>query len=464
MEKKVINSSVWYLFSSLITQGINFFTIPLFTRLLSINEFGYFSNFSSWLGIITVLVTLNLHSTLNRARFDFKKEFADYVSSMLVLGTIVTCIFYFIVYINKNFFVNIFSMDFFSIQLMFFYLLVFPAFSIFQTLQILNYKYKMNVFLSIMLTISTISLSIILVMFMDDKYLGRVLGSIIPGFILALIIYILLFYKGRNVRISYFRYALIVCIPYLPHLISMNILSTIDRVMITNYFGNEYTAIYSIAYTCGLVINLLINSINNAISPWIGEQIQLCNWKKIKSNTSIIMIMFVYFSFGLMLFGPEIINVLGGKMYSDALSIVPIVSVSCIIQFFYTLFVNIEQFERKTIGMAIATCCAAVINIVLNYLLLPKFGYKIAAYTTLISYLFLLIFHQIYVYCILKIKCYNFKLIFFLVFLSTCMIIIYFFLYEWNLLRYFAMFIYIITLIYISLRNKSLIVLYFIKH
>ena len=40
-----------------------------------------------------------------------------------------------------------------------------------------------------------------------------------------------------------------------------------------------------------------------------------------------------------------------------------------------------------------ATIVAAVVNIVLNYLLIPKYGYVAAAYTTLISHIILVIMH-----------------------------------------------------------------------
>ena len=58
------------------------------------------------------------------------------------------------------------------------------------------------------------------------------------------------------------------------------------------------------------------------------------------------------------------------------------------------MFVNIEQYKKKTIGMALASVSAAVLNCVLNAIFIPMHGYIAAAYTTLAGYLFLLLMHM----------------------------------------------------------------------
>ena len=62
------------------------------------------------------------------------------------------------------------------------------------------------------------------------------------------------------------------------------------------------------------------------------------------------------------------------------------------------MHVNIEQFKKKTVGMAIASISAAGLNYLLNMIFIPKFGYIAAAYTTLASFLWLMIIHMFLVY------------------------------------------------------------------
>ena len=48
-----------------------FISTPIFTLLLSKDEYGDYSNFVAWAGIIVIVATMDMHSTVNRARYDF---------------------------------------------------------------------------------------------------------------------------------------------------------------------------------------------------------------------------------------------------------------------------------------------------------------------------------------------------------------------------------------------------------
>ena len=88
--KKAFKSGVWYTLANFITKSIAFITTPIFSRILSHGEYGLFSNFTSWLGTITVFATLNLGTTFISARYDYEESFDEYVSSMVVLSTFLT--------------------------------------------------------------------------------------------------------------------------------------------------------------------------------------------------------------------------------------------------------------------------------------------------------------------------------------------------------------------------------------
>ena len=55
-----VKASFWFLICSFLQRGISVITVPIFTRLLSTSEYGQFSVFNSWMGIISIIVTLNL--------------------------------------------------------------------------------------------------------------------------------------------------------------------------------------------------------------------------------------------------------------------------------------------------------------------------------------------------------------------------------------------------------------------
>ena len=95
----------------------------------------------------------------------------------------------------------------------------------------------------------------------------------------------------------------------------------------------------------------------------------------------------------------------------DAKFVMPPVAMGCVCQFLYTMFVNVEQFEKKTIGMAFASAAAALLNLGLNAVFIPMFGYIAAAYTTLAGFLFLLVIHMLLVKKYGYGEVYNYKLV-----------------------------------------------------
>lgn len=85
--------------------------------------------------------------------------------------------------------------------------------------------------------------------------------------------------------------------------------------------------------------------------------------------------------------GPEVVKLLASSAYWDGIKIIPPIVLSNFVIFAYTLYVNTEHYYKKTKGITVNTVVAAIVNIVLNFLFIPKFGYVAAAYTTLASYL-----------------------------------------------------------------------------
>lgn len=118
--------AVWYVIANIVTKGFAMLSTPIFTRLMSQSEYGQFSTFTSWESIIMILVTLDLTTSISRAKYDFEGRMNEYISSILVCSNIVTFMAYFIVELNHNFFENLFSIDMTYIRMLFVYLLFVP--------------------------------------------------------------------------------------------------------------------------------------------------------------------------------------------------------------------------------------------------------------------------------------------------------------------------------------------------
>ena len=391
---KALKSGIWYIAANFLTAASAFLTTPIFTRLLTQEEYGIYNNFTSWQSILAILCTFNVGASLISARYDYEDNLDQYIFSALCMSTASVLIWTVILNLFPGWSQSFFSLSMTYLNLMMAHILFMRVFEMFQTQQRFFFKYKLPVILSILSTLLSLGLSLVLVMTMEDKLSGRIIGSVLPNIVIGAFVFFVFWAKGKRICFGYWKYTLKICLPYIPHLLSMTVLNSTDRIMITKICGAADNALYSLAYTCGSIITILINSINTAFSPWLAERIHENDTKSVRSFSKYYITSFVCIAIGVMLVAPEVLYILGGKSYLAAIYVMPPVAMGCICQFLYTMMVNIEQIKGKTVGMAFASAAAAVLNYVLNLLLIPKFGYIAAAYTTLAGYLLLLGLHM----------------------------------------------------------------------
>lgn len=203
--RKALKSGLWYTVSNFFVRSIGFLTTPIFTRLLTHAEYGVYNNYTSWLAIITIFVTLNLESTLISARFDYKDKFDEYIFSVLSLSSLSAIVWFFFLNFFSKQAERLLGLERTHINAMLLYLLFLPAISLFQARERYYYEYKKTVITSLILAVGTAFISVLLVINMDDKLTGRILGSVIPTVIIGLIFYFYFIKKGKKVKLLYWK-------------------------------------------------------------------------------------------------------------------------------------------------------------------------------------------------------------------------------------------------------------------
>ena len=115
--------------------------------------------------------------------------------------------------------------------------------------------------------------------------------------------------------------------------------------------------------------------------------------------------------------------------------------------FLYSLFSSIEFYYKKNKFISFATITGALLNIILNLIFIPIFGYVAAAYTTLIGYIIMVIMHYVFYRIITPQPIFDMKRI--MSFLITFLIIssIAMMLYPYPMIRIGIIFIFTIAMI-----------------
>lgn len=414
IKNKFVKSGIGYTIGNFALKGIGFITVPIFTSILSTDDYGKVNTFYAWLSILTIVVGMNLYSSIRNAFIDFKNDVNNYISDITTLSIIILSVLELVINI-------VMILSGFNIKnIIIVNLLVLQSFATFiitvvNTKYTFEYKYMGFLFNSYFSTILNVFVSIFLILtiFKDQRYLGRVIGGGIPTILLALYLISDIYRKGSlRINKNIWKYALIISVPLIPHTISQFILSQSDRILISKFCGDSYTGIYGFTYNISLLLTVLWTSLDSVWTPWFTEKMRDKKYNEIRKISNIYVIFFTFISVILLMISPEIIKLLSrNKEYWKGISMIAPILLSGFFIFLYSLPVNVEYYYKKTKIISIGTIFAAIFNIIGNLIFLPKYGYQVAAYTTLLSYILLLVFHWIIMRKICKIKLFNLKLI-----------------------------------------------------
>ena len=200
------------------------------------------------------------------------------------------------------------------------------------------------------------------------------------------------------------RFALSFNIPLIPYYLSQVIFNQSDRLMINSYCGRGDAAIYGVAYSLATILTFVVTAIHSSYTPWIFERIDK---KELTDNRRVSLILSAGIAFmllGVIALAPEIIHIMAGEKYMDAIWVVPPVAMSILLLYYADLFDCLLFFYEAKSFLTLAAIFSAIVNVILNAIFIPKFGFVAAAYTTLASYLILAVLDYVYMRVICKKK------------------------------------------------------------
>ena len=407
---QVIKSGIWYTISSISIRAIAIVTTPIYTSMLTTSDYGRANTFNSWIDIFNILTCLCIVYSIGRAKLDFGDKFDEYMSALQGLSSSFAFCILIAVTIFREQISAMIKYEVPLVIVLFAYLMLSPSVEYMQQKCRYEYKYKENIIISIVSCVGTILFSIALMLLFNEKrYFGKILGTLLPTFMMGIWFYIRILRKGRTFyNKEYWTYALKMGLPMIPHALALVVLAQVDRVMIKDIRGDAEVGLYTFGYSFATLLSIFTNAIGQAWLPWLNEQLHAGNRVQIRNIQKKLVLLGAFLTLGFITVAPEALMILSPNSpdYWQAKWVIPPVALGTLAQYFYTNYVNVELFYKKTPLIAVSSILAACVNYVLNLLLIPQYGYIAAAYTTLLSYLFLLVFHYVATRFVLKEKVY----------------------------------------------------------
>lgn len=386
-----VKASACFAACALFQKGILFITTPLFTRLLSTDQYGLFSLYASWLSFITILCTLNLnYNVFFKGCTEFKDKKDAYTSSMEGLTSVITLLVFSTFMIAPQVWVSVTGLPSELIFCMFLEMLFSPALYFWLTKQRAEYKYIAASAITVFMLLVSTLIAAIAVWMTDYGVFARIYPVVAVDVAVGVFFYFYNLYKGRKlVSLKFWKFALSFNLPLLPHYLADTALSQADRVMIGSICGVNYTAIYSVAYAVAMLVALFNSSVNASLVPWTYEKLHDSTQESDRAirqvGTGLSLAMAALSCLAIAM-GPELVSMLGPREYSEATAIMPPVGMSVVFMFYISLFTNVETYYGANHYVAFVSCAGALINVLLNAILLPIFGFIAAGWTTFICY------------------------------------------------------------------------------
>lgn len=395
-EKKVIKAGIGYTVANILIKGLAFLTLPLFSRIMTTDQFGAYNIFISYETLLTIIIGFAIHSSIKSANLRYKDKINEYTASVSLIYVLSGIIWMILALFFNQSISQWMEMNRTVVPLLVVYSFGNAVIMLYNNRVSLDYAYKKYLSIALFNALGNIILSIVCMytFFTCERDVGRIVGASISIFILSIIVLYKIYKKAKpHFNYIYWKFALDFSLPMVPHGISQVLLGQFDRIMIQKFCGNSAAGIFSLAGNIKMIAIVLIDSLITTWGVWFFDKMAKREIQKIQRRAIQLCMLFCILSIGLIMISPELIFILGGEEYEAGKYVAVPMVIDAFLVFVYSIIVQGEYYKNKTMFVMTGTMLAAGLDIALNLVFIPKFGFIAAAYTTLVAYVCYLFLH-----------------------------------------------------------------------
>lgn len=178
------------------------------------------------------------------------------------------------------------------------------------------------------------------------------------------------------------------CIPLIPTIILWWIINVSDQYMVTYFKGVAESGLYTSAYK---IPNFIIIFASIFIDAW---QLSIVDEYQSEDKSDFFSRVFSIYSGSLIIVGAVIVtlcrvitSVYLGADYYDSWHYVPVLLIATLFSCLVNFFASVYMAEKKSMLSMATACAGAVVNVVLNLILIPVYGSYGAAAATAVSFI-----------------------------------------------------------------------------
>ena len=450
-KKELAKNTVIITVGKICTQFISFLLLPLYTSLLTTDEYGVVDLVTTYVQLLLPIIFMQMDQALFRYLIgsrNNREETIGYISNALVvlLFQIIVTIFIFIV-ARKIFTTN---------YIIYFWLNLIAIGISSYTMQIArglgdNLSYSISSFIC---GVVTIALNVILIAFLHMKAEGMLVagmvGNLAASLYIAFKIKVYNYFRINRTNRIIIKKMILYALPLIPNSLTWWVVNASDRSIVLFYLGTTFNGILAVSHKFPTLLITLYNVFH--LSWTESAALHLTEDDKNNFFSSVFDVTYRFFvSMGILLIGimPFVFNIFVNISYADAYYQIPIFTLASLFNVIVGLYSVIYISEMKTAEIAITSVMSGLINILIHIVLIRYIGLYAASISSAVAFGAMALYRAIDIRRYIKQKI-NFVVLF----SSVCLILFGFITYYANS-RYLQLAYLFIAMIYSGLINKK---------
>lgn len=404
--KELVKNTIIILLGKICTQFLSFLLLPFYTRFLTTSEYGLFDLITTYVILLTPVISLQLESSLFRFLLDAREKETEKIKIITnSLITVISSIFLvLLIFMLVTMFINV------KYKI---YLILIVIVTIFSNLLLQiarglgeTVTYALT---SIVVGSTNIICSLLFLIVIKLGIEGLFIATIISNFLGCLfLIFKLKIYKYINISIcdnKCVRKLLNYSIPLIFNGVMWWFINASDRTLITIFLGTGLNGIYAVSNKFSTIFVSVYNVFNlswqESASLYINDKKSRQFYsdtfnKMLKTFCSIALLIIVFL--------PFVFNIIVGSGYSQSYNYIPILLIASIFNIIVAFLGAIYIAMKQTKKVANTSFIAAIINLVVNIIFIKFIGVYAAALSTLVAFMVMAVYRYFEIQKFISIK------------------------------------------------------------
>lgn len=395
-KKELVKNTIIIFLGKVCTQLISFFLLPLYTGYLTTKQYGVVDLIQTYVRLLVPLLTIELEMGVFRFLIDARGKEKDTKEVM-----------------SNNFTILFGSLLIFSVlyiivtcfwKIDYRWLILFDVFICTITGNLLQvargFGKTLDYSIACIITgAMTVVLNIVLIVFGGMRVEGMVISMAVANGLGALYLFIKLkmykYFSRKLINSKLIKSMVKYSAPLVPNSLSWWIVSVSDRSIISVVLGAAANGIYAISNKFPTLLSSVFSIFNMSWCESATLHINSEDRDEFFSDIcNTVVKLFTSLGAGMIACMPFVFPILINSSYDEAFIYIPILALGVVFNVGVSLYSSIYIAKKMTKQVAATSVMGAVINIVVNVVLIKFIGLYAAALSTLISYFAMMIYRH----------------------------------------------------------------------